>query len=80
MGVRVLDPLESQLQTLRAAMWVLGIEPQSSEREPEESSSSPHLLLLQRTWTQLPALTWWLTTIYNSNSRVCNALSDLQRH
>lgn len=29
---RTLDPLSLELQTVVSAMWVLGIEPQSSER------------------------------------------------
>ena len=32
-----------------------------------------HWLLFQRNWVQIPALTWWLTTTWNSSSRVFDA-------
>jgi hypothetical protein len=35
-------------------------------------SGEEHQLLLQKTRVQFPALTWWLTTVYNS--REPNAL------
>lgn len=37
-------------------------------------SCQEHLLLLQRTWVQFTALTWWFTTISNSSYRGSSAL------
>jgi hypothetical protein len=56
-------------------IWTQDLQKNSQCSYPLSHLASPeHLLLLQRTWVQFSAPTWWFTTVYNSSSRGSDAL------